>query len=127
MAKSVSEQMAAILEDVSDAATEAIEECSKSAATAAAKELRTTSPKKTRGKLKGAYAKGWTIKKDGRGYVTYNKAYPGLTHLLEHGHVSKNQYGQYGRVAPVVHIKPVEEKQVDAYIDDTVNTFNNKI
>ena len=71
--------------------------------------LKEKSPKKT-----GDYSKGWTAKKQhGLGgivdIVVHNKTDYQLTHLLENGHVKKNQYGEYGRTTPKVHIKPVEE------------------
>lgn len=66
------------------------------------KELKATSPKDT-----GRYAKGWTRKKQGEGYVIHNKVYQ-LTHLLEKGHAKRSG----GRVAPRVHIRPVEEKMI---------------
>ena len=62
----------------------------------------------------GKYASGWrvkSIKKAGQltGFQVYNSAAPGLTHLLEKGHVVKNQHGTYGRVNGIPHIKPAEK------------------
>ena len=76
------------------------------AAKEAAKKLQDTSPKKT-----GKYARGWTVKSDfdSKTYTVHNAAKPGLTHLLENGHLKKNQFGTYGRVDGIPHIKPVEE------------------
>lgn len=57
----------------------------------------------------GEYAKGWTVKKDGKLTQTvHNKKYQ-LTHLLENGHVIRNARGTYGRAPAHPHIKPVEE------------------
>lgn len=84
---------------------EALKEVVPAVAKEAAKKLRKESPKKT-----GEYAKGWTAKVEtGRvtsSAVVYGKkgTYP-LAHLLEHGHAKRNG----GRVAPIAHIKPVEE------------------
>jgi hypothetical protein len=64
--------------------------------------LKQSSPKDT-----GKYAKGWTRKKQGDGYVIHNRVYQ-LTHLLEHGHAKANG----GRVSPRVHIRTVEEKMI---------------
>lgn len=63
----------------------------------------------------GEYAAGWTYKvTEGRlktEAVIYNKAKPGLAHLLEHGHVSRNGTGRtFGRVPAYPHIGPVEEE-----------------
>lgn len=71
---------------------------------------------------KGDYARSWTFKidKDKLGDysgVVYNKEHYQLTHLLENGHVSANQYGTYGRVAPHQHIKPCFDKIKSGFID----------
>lgn len=57
----------------------------------------------------GDYAGGWKSKKEGNGYVIFNGKKPGLTHLLENGHIIRNQFGTYGRVSGRTHIKPVEQ------------------
>ena len=61
------------------------------------------------------YAKGWTsTATKGRtmsSATVYNKAAPGLAHLLEHGHA--NRYG--GRTPGRSHIAPVEEAVVEAF------------
>lgn len=86
-----------------NAATDAIKAVSKEAL----KQLRNTSPKSPGG---GEYAKGWSLKSIGQfETILYNKTKPGLTHLLERGHLIKNQYGEYGRSKAIPHIKPVEE------------------
>lgn len=61
------------------------------------------------------YLKGWTSKLEtGRTSaqgIIYNKLVPGLPHLLEHGHVSRNGTGRtFGRVPAYPHIGPVEAK-----------------
>lgn len=76
-----------------------------------AKKLRQVSPKRT-----GKYAKGWTVKKEtlfGKptSYIIHNKQ-PSLPHLLEHGHATRSG----GRTKPQIHIKPVEEEVVAAYM-----------
>lgn len=88
-------------DDVAEVAAEALEDVTK----AATKKLKAESPKRT-----GKYAKGWTYEiKKGRvlnSSTIYGRknTYP-LAHLLEHGHAKRNG----GRVAPVEHIKPVED------------------
>ena len=47
------------------------------------------------------------LKGDADTTVVYNKKMPGLTHLLENGHVIRNKKGTYGRVAARKHIAPV--------------------
>lgn len=65
--------------------------------------LKSTSPHKS-----GDYSRGWTSRKDALGYVIYNAKKPGLTHLLENGHVTRNQYGTWKRTPAHPHIKTVE-------------------
>lgn len=67
------------------------------------------------------YKKGWTIRtkrlKYGyEGYI-YNRTKPGLTHLLEKSHVVSNQFGQYGRSTPYVHIAPAAEAAEGYFVD----------
>lgn len=66
-------------------------------------EIKANSPHKT-----GDYAKGWTRKKAGDGYVIQNKDEYRLAHLLEYGHASSNG----GHVFGTPHIRPAEEKAI---------------
>lgn len=67
--------------------------------------LRSTSPKKT-----GEYASGWGVKVlNADTFVVHNKKMPGLTHLLENGHVIRNKYGTYGRAPAYKHIEPAAD------------------
>lgn len=69
----------------------------------------------------GRYASGWTSQFE-QGRVSaqgtiYNKTVPGLPHLLEHGHVSRNGTGRtFGSVKAYPHIAPAEEQIVESYI-----------
>lgn len=59
---------------------------------------------------KGRYGTGWTStfvtgRFSAQGTI-YNSKYPGLPHLLEHGHANRNG----GRTPGHVHIAPVENK-----------------
>lgn len=61
------------------------------------------------------YVKGWTSRLEtGRTSVhgtIYNRLVPGLPHLLEHGHVSRNGTGRtFDPVPAYPHIGPVEDK-----------------
>lgn len=62
----------------------------------------------------GEYAKSWKVdtqrSRTGTSSVIYSSK-PGLPHLLEHGHASRNG----GRVAGREHIKPVEEKLIQTF------------
>lgn len=107
----VQAQLAGIMDeyrsDVIEATNEAIDKDSKEAV----RKLKDTSPKRPGG---GAYARSWTVKREKgaggiRTAIVHNAKHYRLTHLLENGHISKNQFGSYGRVPAIKHIKPVEE------------------
>ena len=83
-----------------------IEVASEEVATESVNKLKQTSPKRT-----GKYAKGWTKKKQGNGWVVHNRRGQ-ITHLLEKGHVKRSG----GRVAARVHIAPVEQKAIDDFL-----------
>lgn len=80
-------------------------------------DLRHTSP----GAPGGDYAKGWEVKEEKAGltgesmeYTVCNPAHYRLTHLLERGHQSFNQFGgPYKRVPAKKHIKKAEVKGVE--------------
>lgn len=96
-----------------------VNEAAKEAAEVTARELQRTSPKRKSGKGKGRYAKGWRVKRMAVGtlvsYVVYNGANPGLTHVLEHGHVSRNQFGTWGRVRAIPHIGSAAEAGIQRF------------
>ena len=101
---SVSFQLHEILEQVDETAKGVAEKAINDTAKEAVSKLQSNSPKRS-----GKYAKGWTMKNEGKmDIIVHNKVYR-LTHLLENGHVIKNKYGTYGRVAGIKHIAPVEE------------------
>lgn len=102
--QSVSIQMEKILDEFSDKVNEVLKEAGEQTSEETAEKLRMKSPIKT-----GAYASGWTTKKQGDTYIVHNPSHYQLTHLLENGHVIRNKYGTYGRWSPSKkHIKPVE-------------------
>ena len=112
------EQLAAslqkILEEYGDDVERASEECIREVAKAGRKALRSNSPKK-----KGDYAKGWSFEMDKQRLYTvatlYNKK-PGLPHLLEFGHVTRNGTGRsYGSVKALPHIGSVEQQIIQEY------------
>lgn len=76
------------------------------------KELKRTSPKRT-----GDYAKGWRVKKrGGPSFINikiHNSKYPSLTHLLEHGRTTRNG----GRTKAQPHIRPVEKRIQEEFIE----------
>lgn len=70
---------------------------------------------------RGDYKKGWSVRtkrlKYGFDGVIYNKTHPGLTHLLNNGHVIANQYGAYGRKEGDNHITEAHDIAEDYLID----------
>lgn len=78
--------------------------------------------RESRSKLKehtGKYAKGWKMQVEkgrmGTKVTIYNE-HPALPHLLENGHVTKNQTGKtYARTPAHPHIAPVEKELVETF------------
>lgn len=97
------------LEEYAVAVADDIKAAAKKTASDCAKELKSTSPKKT-----GKYARGWKVKKSFENsasarYTVYNATAYQLTHLLEKGHAKRGG----GRVAAIPHIEPVEQKAIE--------------
>ena len=115
--ESVEVQMAKILEEYSLEVERAAREAAKEAAELTVRQLKASSPKKA--KRGGRYARGWTMKKESdgviTGYVVYNGTSPGLTHVLENGHVARNQFGSYGRVRAIKHIGPAADAGIQRF------------
>lgn len=103
------------VQDVQDA----VDDAAKESAELAAQQLRANSPKRKSGKGRGTYARGWKVKKRYGAslvsYVVYNGRSPGLTHVLENGHVARNQFGTYGRVRAIKHIGPAAEAGIQRF------------
>ena len=121
--KSVSDQMAEILNEIGNGAEEALTTGLKSVSRTAPAKLKDRSPRKT-----GEYAKGWRAKKlDKHAIVVYNATMPGLTHLLENGHMIVNKKGTYGRYNGVKHIAPVDQEEQQAFFDATMNALDKEL
>ena len=119
MAKSFSVQMQEILDEVQNDTRAAIEQALEKTPKAMSKELRSTSPRNT-----GDYAKGWTVEKgDKLSRTVYNKNAPGLTHLLENGHVISNKRGKFGRAPAHKHIEPATDKYTDEFVREIENSL----
>lgn len=102
--QSISIQMREILDEFSDKVNDVLEESADKVAEESVNKLHNTSPRKS-----GAYAGGWTVKKESaKEVIVHNSDHYQLTHLLENGHVIRNKKGTYGRAPAHKHIKPVE-------------------
>lgn len=103
----VTAQMEKILDEFADRlnmkADEVMEEeCRKTVA-----DLRATSPKDT-----GEYRNDWEFMHKQHKWIVYNKDHYRLTHLLNNGHVVKNQYGRYSRYRGDKHIDQAEQRSI---------------
>ena len=88
--ESVEIQMRKILEEYDERVQEVADKAAEEAAKQAARTLKSTSPKRPG---HGAYARTWTAKREGKGWIVHNSKHYQLTHLLENGHVVRNKYG----------------------------------
>lgn len=109
MANSVTAQMKELLDEINKDIERSAKTNIQTVAKESAQKLRNSSPKRT-----GEYAQGWGVKRLGElDVVTYNKSKPGLTHLLENGHIIRNKKGVFGRAPAHKHIKPIEEWAIE--------------
>lgn len=126
--KSLSDQLKNILEDETLETRQTIEKVSDEASEFGLKLIKKRSPRDANRKGsrvgKRRYASGWRDQKEYVGafitkHTLHNVNEPTLTHLLEDGHLVKNQFGTYGRTRAIPHIKVTEE--------DTVNYFERNV
>lgn len=103
--------IADILSEYSDRVDDVLEEAIKDTAKQARKDLRNKSPR-SKSRRSGSYAKSWQTQNTGTriapGYTVYSSK-PGLPHLLEKGHATRNG----GRTTPQPHISPVNDSVPD--------------
>ena len=97
------------------------ESLAKEVAQECVKELKSSSPKRTK-----AYSKSWTVKElrgiygEKNRYVVHNKDHYRLTHLLEHGHITRGG----SRSKSFNHIKKAEDGVIKAYFEKVVAAIN---
>lgn len=106
-------------EEVEKNVGEIAERIGKEGVKALRRKSRETFPVKKGRKTTGNYAKGWKVqveKERLRTKVTIYNDHPALPHLLENGHITKNQTGKtYERTPGHPHIAPVEKELVEAF------------
>lgn len=112
-----SAEIAGILEEYADDVRSNLDEITKEVGKKGAKAVKAQAQTAVDGKK---YAGGWTSKVEvmrlGASATIYNKSQPGLAHLLEHGHVSRNGTGRtFDPVPGREHIAPVEKQLVEEF------------
>lgn len=110
----LAERLQKILSEYQDDVERTADECIREIAKEGRRALKANSPKQG-----GEYAKGWSFEVEKHRLYTlatlYNKT-PGLPHLLEFGHVSRNGTGRtYGSVKAIPHIAGVEQSIIQEY------------
>lgn len=115
MAKAINieTEIAKILTKYGDEVAENIQKVTKEIARKGAKAVKQNAQNSFQGT--GKYAAGWTSQaKEGRYSsqgIIYNRAKPGLPHLLEHGHAKRGG----GRTDGREHIAPVEQEVIRSF------------
>ena len=104
-----------LLEEYSQEVQDVANAAAKEAADLTMSQLKSSSPKQ--GRRGGKYARGWKVKagEAAKSYIVHNSTNPGLTHVLENGHVARNQYGTWGRVRAIKHIAPAAEAGIQRF------------
>lgn len=97
-------------------------ECVKKVAQAGARAVKASAQQAVNGTK---YASGWkatvTDYRTGAVGTIYNASQPGLAHLLEHGHVTRNGTGRtFPRTPAHSHIAPVEEEIAETFYKDLI-------
>jgi hypothetical protein len=124
----LAEELKKILDEYEIEVIDDVDKAALATAKLGVKELKEKSPKSKRAEG-GAYAKSWGYRKERMpfgytSYVIHNRKHYQLTHLLENGHLVKNQYGSYGRTKAIPHIKPVELIVQENFIEDLTKRLN---
>lgn len=121
-----STELKKILDEYADEVTENVQEVTKKVARKGAQAVKNESLNtfKDVHLKKGRYGSGWTTTVETGRFsaqgIIYNKKYPGLPHLLEHGHAMRGG----GRVLGKAHIAPVEKKIVEMYEKEIIHDLS---
>ena len=111
-------ELSDFLGEYSDKATEVLQEEAEKCGKKAVKELKSTSPKRT-----GKYARGWKSQTEktpsGAKVTIYNGKKPQISHLLEHGHATRNGTGRsYPDTPAHPHIKKVDDAIEKEFVEN---------
>lgn len=102
----------------------AFAEAGKAAGKKAAKNLRSSSPKKT-----GEYSKGWKVKttttRTGATTTVYNGRKPTLTHLLEYGHPIVSGGRIVGQAKAFPHLADAQSQANADFVDELQKRLEN--
>ena len=109
--QSVEIQMKELLDEINRDIERVVEDALCDVPKQTAQLLRNTSPKGSP-HVRG-YAEGWTTKKGKGEVIVYNKT--NYTHLLENGHIVRNNKGTYGRARAIKHIEPAEKQAAEDF------------
>lgn len=96
------------LQKYGKACREDVEKAKKIVSKQAKEDIAQHSPKR-----RPEYKDGWTVKKVGDSYIVHNKDNYQLTHLLEHGHVTRDGSS---RTKAQPHIGPAEAYAINDYL-----------
>ena len=122
-------QIAKAVDDYGEQMKKKVQKVGRECANNCCKEIKETAAAKLSKGRSGDYERGWKVKTEkedatGYGFVVYNKDHPGLTHLLEKGHVERNQAGTWGRVPAYPHIEEPGDKWAHEYEERVVEEIN---
>lgn len=109
-ANELANEIAKELQRYTKATVEKVEVAKKENSKTLLNEIKMNSPQR-----RPRYKKGWRTKKIGTSYITYNKTDYQLTHLLEHGHITRNGKRSTDEK---VHIRPAEQKAIKSFLND---------
>lgn len=112
--KTIDEQLYNILNEYTEELADEAKDAFKTTAKETASELKSTSEALFHHKAQKHYADGWRYRVKGTGLdlslTVYNALKPGLTHLLENGHMILIDGVNHGRSKVFKHIEPAEKK-----------------
>lgn len=113
----LSESISAILSEYGSDVLDATRDCVKRVTKEGVKAVKSAAQQSFETSKGSEYVSGWTSRFETGRFsaqgTIYNSKVPGLPHLLEHGHVSRNGTGRtFGTVPGREHIAPVERQVV---------------